>query len=167
MSDDQTTDAPDDAPQDAPSDDGTELDAAALRQALAAARKDAAKYRTKAKELEPLAAKAQELEDAGRSDTEKLTERLTDAESRAAAAEQRALRLEVAAEKGLTPTQAKRLVGATRDELEADADDLVASFTGPEPDPSRPPRERLRPGAVPEAEPEEMDPRKLAAQVRR
>jgi hypothetical protein len=31
------------------------------------------------------------------------------------------LRLEVAAEKGLTPAQAKRLVGSTREELEADA----------------------------------------------
>lgn len=40
----------------------------------------------------------------------------------------RALRLEVAAAKGLTPKQAERLRGATREELEADADDLLESF---------------------------------------
>lgn len=40
------------------------------------------------------------------------------------------LRLEVALEKGLTAVQAKRLVGATKDELEADAEELIASFGG-------------------------------------
>lgn len=34
-------------------------------------------------------------------------------------------RLEIATEKGLTPAQAKRLVGKDREELEADADELV------------------------------------------
>jgi chromosome segregation ATPase len=38
------------------------------------------------------------------------------------------LKLEVALDKGLTKVQAKRLLGSTREELEADADDLVASF---------------------------------------
>ena len=40
----------------------------------------------------------------------------------------RALRAEVSNAKGLTPTQAKRLVGATREELEADADELLADL---------------------------------------
>jgi hypothetical protein len=40
----------------------------------------------------------------------------------------RALRLEVAFEKGLTPAQAKRLVGGTRDELEADAEEILRDF---------------------------------------
>lgn len=39
-----------------------------------------------------------------------------------------ALKWEIALEKGLTKTQAKRLVGATREELEADADELIAEF---------------------------------------
>jgi hypothetical protein len=43
-------------------------------------------------------------------------------------AQLRALRLEVAAAKGLTPKQAARLQGSTREELEADADDLLATF---------------------------------------
>lgn len=37
----------------------------------------------------------------------------------------RADRVEIAAEKGLSPAQAKRLVGTNREELEADADELV------------------------------------------
>lgn len=39
-----------------------------------------------------------------------------------------ALKWEIALDKGLTKTQAKRLVGTTREELEADADELLASW---------------------------------------
>lgn len=55
----------------------------------------------------------------------------------------RAARLEVAAAKGLTPAQAARLQGATREELEADADQLKELFPSsatpgtPAPDPSQ------------------------------
>lgn len=44
------------------------------------------------------------------------------------AAELKAARLEVAAAKGLTPAQAARLQGATREELDADADQLKELF---------------------------------------
>lgn len=54
-----------------------------------------------------------------------LEERVAEIERTAKAAEERALRAEVANAKGLTPSQAKRLVGSTREELEADADELV------------------------------------------
>lgn len=55
------------------------------------------------------------------------------------------IRLEVAAAKGLTPAQAKRLQGSTREELETDADDLLETFKAngsatpgtPAPDPSQ------------------------------
>jgi cell division septum initiation protein DivIVA len=57
------------------------------------------------------------------------------------------LREEVAETKGLTTAQASRLVGATREELEADADDLLATF-GVQAD-------------------EDLDPAKLAARIRR
>ena len=58
---------------------------------------------------------------------EKVTieERVADIERAAKASEERALRAEVANAKGLTPSQAKRLVGSTREELEADADELL------------------------------------------
>lgn len=128
-----------------------------------AARRDAEKARkdleTRLKELEPLAAKAKELEDSKKTETEKLGEKLTAAEKRAVEAEQRALRLEVASAKGLTQAQAKRLVGATKEELEADADELLASFGAVDPSggkgsgagKGRTPLEKLRPGAMPNA----------------
>lgn len=54
-----------------------------------------------------------------------LEERVAQIERQAQESESRALRAEVANAKGLTPSQAKRLVGATREELEADADELL------------------------------------------
>ncbi|MBQ1165529.1 hypothetical protein KBZ21_46900, partial [Streptomyces sp. A73] len=60
-------------------------------------RKEAAKYRTTAKELEPLAQKAREAEDAQKSEAERLSGQLTAAEERIAAFQQRAVRAEVRA----------------------------------------------------------------------
>lgn len=140
---------------------------------IAKANQEAKNLRARLKELEPLAAKAKELEDANKTEAEKLSERATAAEQRAQEAELRLMRLEVAADKGLTPAQAKRLVGATREEMEADADDLLATF-GPktDPPPKAPrvpgkPTPRLRGGGDPDEEPEETDPRKLADLIRR
>jgi hypothetical protein len=84
----------------------------------------------------------QDKADADKSEAEKRTA----AEARADAAELRALRIEVAHEKGLTPAQAKRLVGANREELEKDADEILVDFpvapvkSTPKPDPSQGPR---------------------------
>lgn len=127
--------------------------------------------RARMKELEEKANKFDELENANKSEQQRATEAREAAEKRAIAAEQRALRLEIAAEKGLSPAQAKRLVGSSREELEADADELLETFgTAPTPADSIPrrPNERLRPGgAGTPAPPEETDPRKLAAKVPR
>ncbi len=98
------------------------------RKKLEKANREAANYRSKVRELEPLASRARELEDAGRSDTEKLTARAEMAERELQATRMQATRLEVAFEKGLTPAQAKRLVGSTREELEADADEVLRDF---------------------------------------
>jgi hypothetical protein len=106
----------------------------AMAAALAKARKEAAQYRTKVRELEPLASKARELEDAGRSEVEKLTARAEAAERERAETVARALRLEVAFDKGLTPAQAKRLVGGSREELEADAEEILRDFPALKPD---------------------------------
>jgi chromosome segregation ATPase len=92
------------------------------------ANQEAANLRARLRELEPLAAKAKELEDAGRTELEKLTARAEQAERERNEASSRALRLDVAFEKGLTPAQAKRLVGATREELEADAEEILRDF---------------------------------------
>lgn len=83
---------------------------------------------TRAKANSTAAERLKEIEDAQKSAEERAAEALTAAEKRAQEAEGRALRLEIASEKGLTPAQAKRLVGASREELEADADDLLENF---------------------------------------
>ena len=138
------------------------------RESLKKANAEAAAYRKKVRDLEPLAKRAKQLEDASKSDIERATEALSAAEKRAQEAEVRALRLEVAAEKGLTPAQARRLVGGTKEELESDADDLLASFPSSTPDAApRKPQERLRPGSLPSGDqPEETDPAKLARAAR-
>lgn len=91
---------------------------ARTREALKKANQEAASNRKK----------LQELDDKDKSELQKAVERAEAAESRADQAESRILRLEVAASKGLTPAQAKRLVGASKEELEADADELLATF---------------------------------------
>ncbi|MCZ7526562.1 MAG: hypothetical protein M5U14_09405 [Acidimicrobiia bacterium] len=70
--------------------------------------------------------------------------------ARVAELESAELRRDVAAEKGLTAEQARRLTGATREELEADADDLLAAFGTPsKAPPSTRPRPELRGGSDP------------------
>lgn len=129
------------------------------------ARKAAEKAKT------DLEARLKELEDRDKSDTQKLTDQVAAAEKRVAEAEARALRLEVATSKGLTPAQAKRLVGTTKDELEADADELVETFGAgkgdPKPPPGGKPTERLQSGGDPTGVPEVTDPKKLAESVPR
>lgn len=90
-------------------------------------------------DLKKKAAAFDELETAKQTDQERATAALTAAEQRATEAEAKALRLEVAAEKGLTTAQAKRLVGTTRDELEADADELLETFKPAEQQETKPP----------------------------
>jgi hypothetical protein len=129
----------------------------------------ARKHDDQAKANADAAKRLAEIEDASKSDLQKAADKVTAAERRAAESEARALRLEVAGDKGLTPKQAKRLVGSTREELEADADEILADFGSKEP-PARPagrPRENLRGGGDPTDEPAETDPRKLAAQIPR
>lgn len=119
---------PDDKPDDLG--DAGKKALAAERDARKAAEKELAKYR-----------KAdQDRADADKSEAEKRAA----AEQRAVDAELRATRLEVAHAKGLTPAQAKRLNGATREELEADADEVLRDFpaapakpAAPKPDPSQ------------------------------
>lgn len=92
-------------------------------------RSEAAKYRTRAKELEPLAARAKELEDAGKTELQRMTETLTAAQQRAEQAESQLLRMQVAAQHGIPTDQAHRLVGTTAEELAADAAALATLLT--------------------------------------
>lgn len=72
-------------------------DPEAARKEIEKLRKESANYRTKAKELEPLARKAKELEDAQKSEQERLAEQLSAAEQRIQTFRQRAVRSEVRA----------------------------------------------------------------------
>jgi len=134
------------------------------------------------------AAKYDELEQSKKTTEQQLSERLRAIEEENATLKVDKLRGDVAAEKAEEVAErlgnkeigprfakllAKRLSGKTREELEVDADelldDLIASLPKPEPTVtiSQKPRENLRGGGKPAEEPEETDPRKLAAMIPR
>jgi len=77
--------------------------------------------------------KVEEAAREGETETERLKRELAEANEKANKATEKSIetmRLEVALDKGLTKVQAKRLIGSTVEELEADADELLASFGG-------------------------------------
>lgn len=107
MPDEEMNDAPEQQPEgeqepqetavEEPPEGKTEWDPEAARKEIEKLRKEAARYRTRTKDLEPLAKRAQELEDAQKSEQERLTEQLKAAEERVTAVQQRAVRAEVRA----------------------------------------------------------------------
>lgn len=123
-------------------------------------------YQATKDQLAEAKGKVREFEDLSKTEQERLADRASELEKNLTTAEANAARYEIALEKGLTKSQAKRLVGSTREELEADADDLLADLgiDDDKPSPSRRPQERLRPGAAPDAEPTKS-PQELAAEV--
>jgi cell division septum initiation protein DivIVA len=123
------------------------------------------------KRLKELEGKVKEFEDRDKSEGEKLTDKIAAAEKRAADAEARALRSEVAMSKGLTAGQAKRLAhdAVTREDLEADADDILENFPakdGANPPPIRKPAADLKGGSDPTEE-ADIDVRKVVESIPR
>lgn len=151
----------------------------------------ARQHESRAKANADAAKRLGEIEDSAKSDLERERDKAADAERRAGDAERRAVQLEVALDKapeGMSLTQvrklSRRLAGTSREELEADAEELFTDFAPAKDDANadkakqtgdddesengrRRPKERLKPGTVSDAEPEEKDPVKLAAQVSR
>lgn len=126
-------------------------------------------YQATKDDLAKAKGRVKEFEDLNKSEQEKLTEKSAELEKNLTAAQSNAARYEIALEKGLTKSQAKRLVGSTREELEADADELLADLgvsdePGDKPGTSRRPKERLRPGASPDKDPD-PDPDALAEKI--
>lgn len=80
------------------------------------------------KEAETLRFKLKEYEDRDKTDLQKLQEERDSLKTERDSLSLAQMRREVADELGLTPAQAKRLVGSTRDELEADAQDILTAF---------------------------------------
>lgn len=89
--------------------------------------------RDKYADYDDLKTKAGEA-DKSKSAMDQLLEKVSGLEERATKAERVALRADVAQAKGLTPAQAKRLQGSTKEELEADAEELLAMFKPAEKD---------------------------------
>lgn len=127
------------------------------KEKIAKANSEAANLRKRLKELEPLAAKAKELEDANLGENEKLNKQIADLTKERDAATADATRYKVALGKGLTLAQARRLSGATEDELTADADayreEHGLSKQGDKPPADRKPAENLRGGGDPDDAP--------------
>jgi hypothetical protein len=113
-------------------------------------------------EAKQLRSQVREFEDRDKTEDQRLKERIAELETSAS----EAARLRVAIRKGLTETQARRLVGATEEELEADAEQLLADFRQDRDD-GRRPQERLRPGATPSVEPDNFDPAKIVERIPR
>lgn len=90
--------------------------------------KHSREWEKRAKAAEPAAKKLADIEEASKSELEKAQAALAQVQKDAAEKEAAALRAQVALEKGLTPSQAKRLVGSSREELETDADELLADL---------------------------------------
>lgn len=132
------------------------------KKALDAERQARREAEARLKELEPLAAKARELEESQKTEIEKATEARTVAEREAAEARGRALRLEIALEKapeGMPIAKirklADRIQGDDREALEADAAELFEEFTTKPTPPGKAPTDGLRPGTPdPETDPE-------------
>lgn len=160
---DDPKDPPDPKPDPDP-DDGLGDKGKKALEAERKARRDAEK---KAQDLET---RLKELEDKDKSDGERLADKLAAAEKRATDAEAKALRYEVAAEKGVKP---RWLAGTTREELEAAADEYLTDHPPADPGdpggnpPPRKPVEDLKGGGDPSAEPTETNPTKLAELVPR
>lgn len=86
-------------------------------------RAEAAKYRTEAKANADAAAKLTAIEEANKTEAQKLADRLAAAEAKVAESELKAIRAEVAQAKGVP---AALLTGSNVDELTAAADALIA-----------------------------------------
>lgn len=79
-------------------------------------------------DLKAKAEKFDKVDEASKTEVQKERERAEKAESALTPTQAQVARLEVALEKGLTATQAKRLVGSTKEEFAADADVLLSDL---------------------------------------
>ena len=117
----------------------------------------ARKHEDRAKENFAAAQKLAAIEDAQKTESQRAADRIATLEREAADAKSTALRYEVGAEKGVPTKLLRYLTGSTKEELEANAAQLLADFgTGTDPGKAThsKPREALRPGAAPGASPE-------------
>lgn len=115
----------------------------------------ARKHEDRAKANEAAAKRLAEIEEAQKTAEQKAADKAAEMERRAADAELKALRLEVAFAKGIPPESREFLTAGTAEELEAQADRLLALMyraeepSGEKLEPSFRPKESLKSGSVP------------------
>lgn len=122
------------------------------------------------KQLRDVQAQLKELTDKDKSEVDKLRDEVASLTKERDDHAAKVMRSEVAMAKGLNASQAKRLVGTSKEELEADADEILETLPagdGAKPPPSNKPTPDLKGGSDPSDEPAETDPAKLAANVPR
>jgi hypothetical protein len=147
---------PADMPQEAPAETPAAKPTKTLEELeteLAKTRHEAAGYRHKIKELEPLAKKAQAADEAQKSDVQKAEERAQAAEQREKATLEGYTQLELAVQYSIPPEDIKLIGSGTREEMDANAKRLAALHAAAakaERPPTDRPVEGLRPGATPE-----------------
>lgn len=135
-------------------------DIAKMQAALKKANDEAKKYRLDVKAKDDELAKMKAAQDSSKSEMDKVREQIDALSERAEKAEREALVTKVAQAKKLPGALASRLTGSTQEELEEDADTLIAELGlgssdedgDNEDDPqqgtsSGRPKEKLRPGA--------------------
>jgi hypothetical protein len=94
------------------------------------------------KELEPKASQFDALEAASKSELERAQEQTTALQAQLETTQRQALVASVALDKGLPANLARRLQGDSREDLEADADELLAQFPPSDNGPRRPAPDR-------------------------
>ena len=120
---------------------------------LAKVRREAAGYRVKLKEVEPIAKKAQEAEEAEKTEVQKANERAQAAEEREKATLDNLAKMELAVQYQIPPDDIDLIGSGTREEMDARAQRLAAltaAAAKAAPPPTDRPVEGLRPGASPE-----------------
>ncbi len=165
MADDAKPDPPakDDDKKDPPG--GTDDLGDAGKRALDAERKARRDAERKATDLEN---RLKAIEDKDKSDSERLAEENQRLTRDLAAATVNGARLKVALDKGLSVTQAKRLVGESEEDLTADAEELLADLGAKPGDRPDPPGNRrdFKPGTGdPDVPVEETDVKKLGERM--
>lgn len=112
------------------------------------------KHEQQAKANADAAKRLAEIEEAQKSEAQKAADKEAERTKQLTTAQQELMRLRVAMRKGLTETQAKRLIGDTEEALETDADELLASFKHEETErkeggkPAERPKEKLKSGST-------------------
>lgn len=147
----ETTTPVEEAPEAAAPDEPFDADRA--RAKIEKANREAAALRARLKEAEPLLAKARELEEAQKTEQQRLAEQLAEAQKTAAERTTEALRLRIAIKHGISDEDAETFLTGATEELMMRQAERLAAMRGPAAPatPGRTPVEALRPGALPQA----------------